>query len=95
MFNDWVKARWLVKNPGPNKVGDRVRFRFALTDVEGVIIEDRGNLGERGQRLYGIKFQFGDSPDMYTELAPDEYEMIEEAPPPDEDGQSKSRRRKP
>ena len=34
MFNDWVMARWLAKHPGPHKVGDRVRFRFGVTDVD-------------------------------------------------------------
>jgi hypothetical protein len=86
MFNDWVMARWWAKHPGPNKVGDRVRFRFGLTDVDGVIVEDRGNLGGGGKRLYGITFQFGESPDKYIELAPDDYEVIAEVPMPDESG---------
>jgi hypothetical protein len=89
MFNDWVKARWLAKHPGPNKVGDRVRFRFGLTDVEGVIVEDRGNLGGRGKRLYGIRFAFAESLDKYIEMSPDEYEVVSEAPKPAGNGKTK------
>ncbi len=39
--------------------GDRVEFRFAVQNVQGVITEDRGPIGIGGRRLYGVKFQFG------------------------------------
>jgi hypothetical protein len=88
-FNDWVKARWLAKDPGPNKVGDRVRFRFGVTDIEGTIIEDRGNLGPGRKRVYGIAFYFGDSEEKYVELHTDQYQTVAPAAEPDANGESK------
>lgn len=38
------------------KVGDRVRFRRAVSEMTGTIIEDRGNLGGGGERVYRIEF---------------------------------------
>lgn len=87
-MNDWVMARWLAKHPGPNKVGDRVRFRFGLRDVEGVIVEDRGNLGVGGRRLYGIKWQMDEWNEGYIELSPDEFQLVAEDPKPDDNGKS-------
>ncbi|WP_395088552.1 hypothetical protein [Armatimonas sp.] len=37
------------------KVGDRVKFQRVLHWLEGVIVEDRGNIGIGGRRLYGIQ----------------------------------------
>lgn len=47
------------------KVGDVVSFLFGDGRATGQIVEDRGNLGIGGRRLYGIRFEinsgFGDS----------------------------------
>jgi hypothetical protein len=37
------------------KVGDSVRFQRVLHMLEGVIIEDRGNIGIGGRRLYVVQ----------------------------------------
>ncbi len=37
------------------KVGDRVKFQRVSHWLEGVIVEDRGNIGIGGRRLYGIQ----------------------------------------
>ena len=38
------------------QIGDRVRFRRAVSEMTGTIIEDRGNLGGGGERVYRIEF---------------------------------------
>ena len=85
-MNDWVMARWLAKHPGPNKVGDRVRFQFGARTVEGVIVEDRRNLGGGGKRLYGIRWPLTEWEEGYVELTPDEFEVVAEAPPAGDNG---------
>lgn len=39
--------------------GDRVRFRFGIYVVEGVVKEDRGPIGINGRHLYLVEFRFG------------------------------------
>jgi hypothetical protein len=39
------------------KVGARVRFPRVLHMLEGVIVEDRGNIGMGGRRLYVIQVE--------------------------------------
>ena len=51
------------------RVGDHVRFRYGIADVvDGVVVEDRGCLGVRGRRLYGVRFQLTDAEPFYIEL---------------------------
>ena len=88
-FRDWVGERWLAKHPGPYKVGDRVRFCFGVEDVEGTIIEDRGNLGVGGKRVYGIKFRIGGPPSQYIELDTDHIQLVTPDQPTDANGESK------
>jgi hypothetical protein len=56
-------------------VGDRVRFQFSSQTAEGVIVEDRGELGVGGRRLYGIRFRWGEE-DSYIELPEEEMEGV-------------------
>lgn len=37
-------------------LGDVVRFKFGLHFVQGVVKEDRGEIGMNGRRLYRIEF---------------------------------------
>ena len=60
-MNPWLKNPQAAKNPGPFREGDRVRFLWGLTPVEGVIIEDRGNLGAGGRRMYRIEARLDDN----------------------------------
>ena len=46
MVNPLVVDPWIWKNPGPLNVGDRVRMGSGGAEVEGTVVEDRGNLGE-------------------------------------------------
>ena len=50
-----ARARIDSKSP-PSKyrVGNRVRFKWGMTPVIGEIVEDRGNLGIGGRRLWDI-----------------------------------------
>jgi hypothetical protein len=52
-----VKNPQAALNPGPYGEGDRVRLLWGFTPVEGVVIEDRGNLGVAGRRLYRVRVQ--------------------------------------
>jgi hypothetical protein len=47
------------------RVGDRVRFNWGVTPVEGQVVEDRGAIGYHGRRLYRIVV---DMPDQYFHL---------------------------
>jgi hypothetical protein len=39
------------------KVGNRVRFRLGAHNVLGRIVEDRGNIGVNGRRLFRVEVQ--------------------------------------
>jgi hypothetical protein len=47
------------------QLGDRVRFTFGVTPVEGTVVEDRGAIGYRGRRLYRVVV---DEPETYFHL---------------------------
>jgi hypothetical protein len=86
-MNPWLKNPWAMKNPGPYREGDRVRFRFGTVPVEGVIVEDRGNLGGGGRRLYGVKFRPDEvSDEIYLELPVEDLEPIPPTAPPSGNG---------
>jgi len=68
---------WVDKHPGPFREGDRVLLRWGGTEVEGVVVEDRGPLGGGGKRLYGVTFRVDDVSDpIYTELAPEKLTLL-------------------
>lgn len=82
-MNPYVKNPWAAKNPGPYREGDRVVFRFGTVDAQGTVVEDRGNLGGGGRRLYGVKFRVDDvSDEMYTEVLAEDLRPVP-APSPD------------
>jgi hypothetical protein len=56
-MDPWVKNSQAALHPGPYREGDRVRLLWGLTSVEGVIIEDRGNIGVGGRRIYHVRVQ--------------------------------------
>jgi len=85
---------WLWRNPGPFRVGDRVRIPFGTEQVEATVIEDYGNLGEGGKRLYRLMFTVDDvSGEMFAMRAVDELTLVERAPEPAPKGTKKKRRR--
>lgn len=60
--------------------GDRVRFRFVLRFVEGVVKEDRGPIGINGRHLYGVEFRFGphDESLTYIELPAERLQLVQD-----------------
>jgi hypothetical protein len=56
------------------RVGDKVKFNYVEIPVTTEISEDRGNLGSRGQRVYGLWFTLPYSEPAYIELPEEELE---------------------
>lgn len=65
-----------VAPPPRYKVGDKVKFMYVTIPVVGEITEDRGPLGIKGRRLYGVRYSRPDSDPSYTELGEDEMEPV-------------------
>jgi hypothetical protein len=77
----WVKNPQLALNPGPFDEGDRVLLRWGVTPVEAVIIEDRGNLGVGGRRLYRVRIRLDEFTDpIETTYPADELTLVAKAP---------------
>ncbi len=60
-MDPWAKNPWIEQNPGPYREGDRVRLLWGFTPVEGVVVEDWGNIGIGGKRLYHVRVQLDDN----------------------------------
>jgi hypothetical protein len=81
MANPKATGPWRRKNPGPFHVGDRVRIPFGTEFIEATVVEDRGNLGVGGKRLYGVRFRVDDlSDEIYTERYADQLILVAGAP---------------
>jgi hypothetical protein len=52
--------------------GDPVSFLFGAGSVTGQIVEDRGQLGVGGRRLYGIRFEINPGDQGYIEMPEEE-----------------------
>jgi hypothetical protein len=85
-----VKNPSAALNPGPFREGDRVRLLWGFTPVEGIIIEDRGNLGVGGRRLYRVQVQLDDNitDPMESTRPAEDLTLVDRAPTP-----SRNRRR--
>ena len=79
-MNPAVIDPWIAKNPGPFRVGDRVSYPMPGHRQEGVIVEDRGNLGKGGIRIYGLRVRRDEWDEIYTEVPADLLELVEPAP---------------
>jgi hypothetical protein len=94
MVNPLVIDPWIWKNPGPFRVGDRVRIPFGTEQVEATVVEDRGNLGIGGKRMYGLRFRVDDvSDEIYVERMVDDLTLISRVPEPGPKGTTKKRPR--
>lgn len=72
------------RKPGPFRVGDRVRVPFGDGFVEATIVEDRGNLGYKGMRVYGLCYDMDDlAGENYTEREADQLTLVARAPVPE------------
>lgn len=58
--------------PARFKPGDRVRFHFVEGMIDGLIVEDRGEIGLGGRRLYGIHFVTNPPEVSYIEMPEEE-----------------------
>lgn len=58
------------------RVGDQVRFTFGVRQTVGTIVEDRGPIGNGGQRLFAIRVPITESDPMTIELQADEIEVV-------------------
>ena len=94
MINPLMIDPWIWKNPGPFRVGDRVRIPFGGSHVEAIVVEDRGNLAEEGKRIYRVCFQVDDvSGNIYSERVVDDLTLVARAPEPEPKAKRKKRRR--
>jgi hypothetical protein len=67
--------------PGPFREGDRVRLLWGVTPVEGVVIEDRGNVGVGGKRFYLVQIQLDDITDPVESFSPaEDLTLVAKAP---------------
>jgi hypothetical protein len=74
------------KKPGPFRVGDSVRIPFGSESIEATIVEDHGNLGVGGMRIYGVRFRVDDITDeIYTERDADQITLVARAHAPHAD----------
>jgi hypothetical protein len=77
-----VKNPAAALNPGPFREGDRVRLLWGVTPVEGTVVEDRGNLGVAGRRLYHVLVQLDDNitEPMVIAAAAEDLTLVARAP---------------
>ena len=54
------------------KKGDRVKIPFGPSVVTGEVVEDRGEIGVHGRRLYRVKYDIGAGEDWFSEVAEEE-----------------------
>jgi hypothetical protein len=66
--------------PGKFRVGDRVRILHGFRGMIAEIFEDRGPIGVRGRRLYGVKFRVDEWNEHTTELPEESLEAVEAEP---------------
>jgi hypothetical protein len=77
----WVKNPSAARNPGPFREGDRVRLFWGDSPVEGIVIEDRGNLGVGGRRFYRVRVQLDDVTEpIETEEPAEDLTLVARAP---------------
>lgn len=70
------------KTHGKFKVGDRVRTLHGYGGVIGEIVEDRGPLGIKGTRIYGVKLRLDEWNEITTEYPEENLEAVLESDSP-------------
>lgn len=61
----------------PIRPGDRVKFRFGLSDEVGEITEILGPVGKGRRTVYRIEFPMGGDEPLVTHLTSDEFERVQ------------------
>ena len=82
-MSPWAKNPRIEQNPGPYREGDRVRLLWGLTPVEGVIVEDEGDIGVKGRRFYRVRVQLDDNitEPMDLSMPAEDLTLVAKAPP--------------
>jgi hypothetical protein len=75
-MNPWMHVP--EKKPGKFRVGDRVRLRHGFRGLIAEVIEDRGQIGVGGRRLYTVKLRPDEWNDFITERDEEGLEAVEE-----------------
>src|SRR5260221_461833 len=57
-------------------VGDRVRILHGFRGVLAEVVEDRGNLGVGGKRIYAIRMNMDGCNEMITEISEQSLEAV-------------------
>ena len=57
-------------------VGDQVVFKYGVRDISGRIVEDRGNIGVGGRRLYRIEADVDGIDSLAIELPIDDFKSV-------------------
>ena len=60
--------------PPRYRIGDKVKFMYGQIPVVGEITEDRGLLGVKGERVYGLRYALPESDPTYGEVPEGELE---------------------
>jgi hypothetical protein len=55
-------------------IGDRVRILYGFRGVIGEVVEDRGNLGVGGRRIYAVRMSMDQWNEMTSEFREDSLE---------------------
>ena len=63
-----MTALLLQRAPPRFRVGDRVRILYFFNGFIGEVVEDRGNLGVGGERIYGVHLKVDQWNDITTEF---------------------------
>jgi hypothetical protein len=58
------------------QVGDRVRILHGFRGVLGEVVEDRGNLGVGGERMYGVRMRMDPWNEMTSEFPEQSLEAV-------------------
>jgi hypothetical protein len=69
-------AKHATSEARPTEVGDRVRFKFGLTQVTGKIVGYRGLVGKPQDRKYVVEFLRGGNEPLRVELSQKEFVRI-------------------
>ncbi len=65
------------RKPGKYRVGDRVRILYGRPGAVGEVIEDRGNIGVKGRRLYTVRVKLDEWNDSTAEYPESSLEPVE------------------
>jgi hypothetical protein len=57
-------------------IGDRVRILYGFHGVVGEVVEDRGNLGAEGERIYAVRMKMDAWNEMTSEFPEDSLEAV-------------------